>query len=86
MRRGERRPFRPIPADFVERWPELGWDGAKAEWRVHARSIERWLDESGRDRMVLRRKRYLDSLRYDRACHRREAVRRANRRGVVRGS
>ncbi len=61
-----RRPYRGVPRDFVERWPQVGWGkvtGAEAEWNAHARTISRWLDECGRSEMILARKRYLDAQR-----------------------
>lgn len=63
MRPGQLRPFRAVPADFRERWPQFGWSEAKAEWGAHARTIARWVDELGRDEMVLARKRWLDAQR-----------------------
>jgi hypothetical protein len=63
MRAGTRRPFRDVPGDFVERWPEFGWQLAPIEWRCHPRTIERWLDECGRDAMVMARKAWRDRQR-----------------------
>lgn len=60
---GQRRPYRQVPHDFVELWPQFGWGGAKEKWRAHGRTIERWVDECGRDRMVLARKAYVASER-----------------------
>lgn len=67
MRAGTRRPFRPVPSDFPDRWPEFGWAAAPVEWRCHPRTIARWVDECGRDRLVLARKRWLDARRRRRA-------------------
>lgn len=62
-RLGRVRPSRPVPRNFVERWPLVGWEGAKEEWRAHSRTIARWVDECGRDRMVLARKAYKQAER-----------------------
>jgi hypothetical protein len=77
VRRGQIRPFRQRPRDFEERWPSIGWTAAELEWNAHARTIARWVDECGRDRMVLARKRWLDA--------RREEARRQAKRGYVLG-
>lgn len=61
-----RRPSRAVPPDFETRWPALGWGketGAEYEWGCHSRTISRWLDEVGRDRMILARKKYRDAQR-----------------------
>ena len=57
------RPHRGIPDNFAERWVRVGWFGAPDEFGAHTRSIGRWLDECGRDEMILARKRYLDAQR-----------------------
>lgn len=63
----QRKGYRPMPRDFIERWPEVGWTAAEPEWRAHARTIARWVDEAGRKRMVARRKAYLADRRAKRA-------------------
>ena len=62
-RRPAGRPCRPPPADFIELWPQHGWDTAAEHWRCHPRSIERWVEACGRERMVLARKRYVEAQR-----------------------
>lgn len=66
------RGYRPIPADFETRWPEVGWSGAEAEWNAHPRSIIRWLVECDRERMAARRKAHLHAQRELRALKRRQ--------------
>lgn len=58
-----RRPYRPLPRDFEALWPSVGWSGAELVWRAHARTIARWVDTCGRERMVLARKKYLEAQR-----------------------
>jgi hypothetical protein len=60
------RPCRPVPLDFVERWPQFGWGketGAEAEWHANSRTIERWLVECGKERMIAARVRWLAEKR-----------------------
>lgn len=47
-REGRIRPYRPCPADFRERYIELGWHYVDAHYRAHWRTIARWIDETGR--------------------------------------
>jgi hypothetical protein len=53
------RPLRPVPADFIERWPQIGWEGAADEWGTHPRVIRRWVELCGREWMVARRAAFL---------------------------
>lgn len=62
-RESVRRPYRPLPRNFVERWPRVGWSGAEMEWHAHARTVSRWLNECGRSEMIMARKAYLDAER-----------------------
>lgn len=62
-RRPVGRPYRPVPSDFVERWPQFGWEAAGEEWRCNNRTIQRWVDQCGRSEMVLARKRYVEAQR-----------------------
>lgn len=66
---------RPVPRDFEQRWPELGWSGAEAYWSAHARSIVRWLDDAGRDRLIAERSRFLREQRELRARLRQKGYR-----------
>lgn len=63
VRRPVGRPCRPVPADFVEKWPQFGWETAGEEWRCNNRTIQRWIDECGRSMMILARKRYREAQR-----------------------
>lgn len=65
-RAGERRPYRPMPADFAERFIRTGWGGAELEFGAHKRTIRRWLAEAGATELALRRRAYLDEM-YGRA-------------------
>lgn len=61
--KGTRQPYRAVPGNFVALWPSIGWSAAEAVWQAHARTIARWVDECGRDRMVLARHAYLQAER-----------------------
>lgn len=54
----EGKGYRPMPRDFMGIYPQLGWDEAKARWHAHGRTIARWLEEAGRDKMKLARLAY----------------------------
>lgn len=71
------RPLRPVPADFIDRWPQVGWEGAADEWGTHARVICRWVEECGREWMVARRAAYLRRERSLRDRERRKTYRTA---------
>jgi hypothetical protein len=45
----QRRPerCRPVPDDFVELWPTVGWELAPEVWKCNPRSISRWLKQCG---------------------------------------
>jgi hypothetical protein len=58
-----RQPYRPVPRDFEEKWPQHGWTSGKEYWRCHSRTLERWIDECGRARLTLLRKRYVEAMR-----------------------
>jgi hypothetical protein len=62
-RRPVGRPCRPIPDDFGVMWPKLSREEAEEHWRCHHRSIDRWADEFGREKLVLARKRYREAQR-----------------------
>ena len=73
--RNEGEGYRPMPRDFYERWPQVGWSAAEATWRANGRSIARWIDRCGRDLMVKRRAEYLAAQRALRARERRKNFR-----------
>lgn len=54
---GTIRPYRQCPADFVERYLELG-QGKEIEeyYRTNYRCIRRWIDESGGEDLRARRR------------------------------
>jgi hypothetical protein len=54
----EGKGYRPMPRDFVEMFPRLTWDAAKIRWHVHGRTMARWVDQAGRDKMKLARLAY----------------------------
>lgn len=41
------RPYRPKPADFRERYIEMGWDGIDEHYQTNWRVIRRWILEEG---------------------------------------
>lgn len=55
------RPPRPVPEDFEEVWPQVGWRGAEIRWNADWRTYSRWLDECGRERMTARRRAHVEA-------------------------
>lgn len=64
------RPRRRRPADFEQRFVELGWELTPEHYCVHNRSIARWLEECGRARLSAARSEFVRAQR--------EAVRMGN--------
>lgn len=48
---GRQRPYRTCPADFRERYLEMGWDGIVEHYATHWRAVARWIDEAGGDEL-----------------------------------
>lgn len=48
---GTERPYRPCPADFRDRFLEMGWDGIDEHYSTNWRCIRRWIEESGGDEL-----------------------------------
>lgn len=67
-----RQAYRPVPRDFVERWPDVGWSEAEIEWNAHARTIKRWLEECGMEAMQKARRERLAAIRALRSRSRRK--------------
>jgi hypothetical protein len=53
---GERVAYRPIPADFEERFVKLGLNGARGYYHARFSTVTRWVEQCGGD--ALREKRY----------------------------
>lgn len=64
MQPGITRPYRPCPKDFEQRFIELGWDGIKDAFHANTRTIARWLDECGKERLVALRDEHLRATRW----------------------
>jgi hypothetical protein len=45
------RPYRPCPADFRERFLEMGWDGIEDHYHTNTRVIRRWVEMCGGDEL-----------------------------------
>jgi len=56
---GERVSYRPMPKDFVDVYVRLGINGAKAHFRAHFRSVDRWIEQCGGDELRRQRCAYL---------------------------
>ena len=55
---GATRPYRPCPADFRERFIEMGWSKELQEhYRTNWRVIRRWIEMSGGDELRAARRR-----------------------------
>lgn len=48
---GRTRPYRPCPADFRDRFLEMGWDGIEDHYGTNWRIIRRWIEECGGDEL-----------------------------------
>jgi hypothetical protein len=54
---GATRPYRPCPADFRERFLEMGWSKELQEhYRTNWRVIRRWIEEAGGDQLRAERR------------------------------
>jgi hypothetical protein len=53
---GTIRPYRPCPADFRDRFIEMGWDGIEDHYRTNWRVIRRWIEQCGGDELRARRR------------------------------
>jgi hypothetical protein len=62
------RPRRSRPADFEQRFIELGWELTPVHYGVHHRSIHRWLDECGKDRLIAARSAFVRAAREAARC------------------
>jgi hypothetical protein len=58
-REGRIRPYRPCPADFREKYIELGWHYVDAHYHANWRTIARWIDETGRQELKVARAAYV---------------------------
>jgi hypothetical protein len=56
---GRQRPYRPCPADFRERYVELGWEEIGEHYRAGWPVIARWIDECGRAELTEARAAYV---------------------------
>jgi hypothetical protein len=56
---GRQRPYRTCPADFRERYIELGWETIQEHYRAGWPVIARWIDECGRDELKAARAEYV---------------------------
>lgn len=45
------RPYRAKPADFRDRYLEMGWDGIEDHYATNWRVIRRWILEEGREQL-----------------------------------
>jgi len=57
------RPRRRRPADFEQVFVRLGWELTPVHYGVHHRSIHRWLDECGKDRLIAARSAFVRAAR-----------------------
>jgi hypothetical protein len=48
---GLERPYRDPPADFRDRYLEMGWDGIDEHYRTNWRVIRRWIEDCGGDEL-----------------------------------
>jgi hypothetical protein len=47
--------YRPVPRDFEETFVRIGWSSIELHYAAHAKTIAKWIDVVGRDRLVSRR-------------------------------
>lgn len=65
------KPYRPRPACFRETYISMGWDGLDEHYRTNWRVIRRWIEEEGREGLVLARAEYVEREREKRRERRR---------------
>jgi hypothetical protein len=58
--------YRPVPQDFVEVFVRVGWGGIESHYRVHARTVAKWMAICGRDGLVKMRRDYVKANGYKR--------------------
>lgn len=56
---GRVRPMRPCPADFRQRYIELGWPDVQDHYRAGWPVIARWIDQCGRAELTVARAAYV---------------------------
>ena len=79
---GTVKPYRPVPQDFAEVYIRMGWDGIDEPYGTNWRVIRRWIEISGRDRLIAARAAYVEKRRRERREQRRlSAVKAAQGRG-----
>jgi hypothetical protein len=56
---GETTLYRPVPRDFEETFVRIGWGEIESHYRAHAKTIAKWLEVCGRDRLRAARAAYV---------------------------
>jgi hypothetical protein len=56
---GRKRPYRPCPSDFRQRYIEFGWEEIQEHYRAGWSVIARWIDEAGRAELTAARAAYV---------------------------
>lgn len=60
---GATKPYRPVPADFFEIYVAMGWDGLDEHYRTNWRVLRRWIELTGRARLIAARAAYVEAQR-----------------------
>ena len=69
------RPLRQRPRDFEETFVLLGWDGTPDHYGTGGRVVNRWLEECGKEELVLERTSFVKAQREVRSRERRKTYR-----------
>lgn len=59
---GGRTKAHPMPPDFPEMFPRLGWEAIEDHYSVSQRTIRRWMRQVGEFDLITRRRAYLRKL------------------------
>ena len=63
---GQQMLYRPVPADFVQTFIDLGWSGIEKHYHVHAKTVKRWIVICGEEGLRERRRDYVKANGYNR--------------------
>lgn len=62
-RKGQTMLYRPVPVDFPDTFIRVGWGGIEKHYRVHAKTVKRWLQICDYDALRKRRAEYVKQQR-----------------------
>ncbi|MBI1179119.1 MAG: hypothetical protein GC201_01075 [Alphaproteobacteria bacterium] len=66
--------LQPPPPDFREKFVEMGWSDIENHYKVHAKTIRRWIDEEGREALIAARSAHVEERRRQHRAERRRLM------------